>query len=103
MQNEKKSITLYIGNQPFKLSVNPAQEDLYHRAAQRINAYMKQLAEKNNITDRVVQMGYALINFAIKEIHAADRQQYVDTQLKDNLRVLQEVLRKTLDGMENVR
>lgn len=103
MQNEKKSITLYIGQQPFKLSVNASQEELYRKAEHRINSYMQQLAEKNRISDRMMQMGYALINFAIKETYLAERQQYVDTRLKDNLKTLQEVLRKTLDGMENDR
>ena len=48
-------------------------------------------------------MGYALIYFAIKEVYLVERQQYVDTKLKDNLKALQEVLRKTLEGMENDR
>ena len=103
MQNEKKSITLYIGQNPFKLSVNPSQEELYRKAERRINAYMQQLADKNNISDRMLQMGYALINFAIKETYYVDRQQYVDTKLKDNLKTLQDVLRRTLDGLEGDR
>ena len=103
MQNEKKSITLYIGQNPFKLSVNPSQEELYRKAERRINAYMQQLADKNNISDRMLQMGYALINFAIKETYYVDRQQYVETKLKDNLKTLQDVLRRTLDGLEGDR
>lgn len=103
MQDEKKSISLYIGQQQFKLSVNASQEELYRKAEKRINAYLQQLAERNHITDPKIQMGYALINFAIKETYLADRQQYVDTKLKDNLKALQEMLRKTLDSMESDR
>lgn len=101
MQDEKKSIALYIGQQQFKLSVNASQEELYRKAEKRINAYMQQLAEKSHISDRTVQMGFALINFAIKETYLVDRQRYVDTKLKDNLKALQEMLQKTLDGMES--
>ena len=100
MQDEKKSISLYIGQQQFKLSVNASQEELYRKAEKRINAYLQQLAERNHITDSRIQMGYALINFAIKETYLADRQQYVDTKLKDNLKALQQMLGKTLEGME---
>lgn len=100
MQDEKKSISLYIGQQQFKLSVNASQEELYRRAEKRINAYLQQLADRNHITDSRIQMGYALINFAIKETYLADRQQYVDTKLKDNLKALQQMLGKTLEGME---
>ena len=103
MQDEKKSSALYLGQQQFKLSVNASQEELYRKAEKRINAYMQQLAEKSHISDRTVQMGFALINFAIKETYLVDRQRYVDTKLKDNLKALQEILRKTLDGMENDR
>ncbi len=103
MQNEKKSITLYIGQQPFRLSVNASQEELYRKAERRINSYMQQLAEKNRVSDRMLQMGYALINFAIKETYLTDRQQFVDTKMKDNLKSLQELLRKTLEGMEDNR
>lgn len=101
MQDEKKSIALYIGQQQFKLSVNASQEELYRKAEKRINAYMQQLAEKSHISDRTIQMGFALINFAIKETYLVDRQRYVDTKLKDNLKALQEMLQKTLDGMES--
>lgn len=100
MQDEKKSISLYIGQQQFKLSVNASQEELYRKAEKRINAYLQQLADRNHITDSRIQMGYALINFAIKETYLADRQQYVDTKLKDNLKALQQMLGKTLEGME---
>lgn len=103
MQDEKKSISLYIGQQQFKLSVNASQEELYRKAEKRINAYLQQLADRNHISDPRIQMGYALINFAIKETYLADRQQYVDTKLKDNLKSLQEMLRKTLDSMESDR
>ena len=61
---------------------------------------MRQLAEKNRISDRMLQMGFALINFAVKDTYKEERQQYVDTKLKDNLKTLQEVLRRTLEGME---
>lgn len=100
MQDEKKSISLYIGQQQFKLSVNASQEELYRKAEKRINAYLQQLADRNHISDSRIQMGYALINFAIKETYLADRQQYVDTKLKDNLKALQQMLGKTLEGME---
>ena len=97
MQDEKKPITLYVAQQPFKLSVNVSQEELYRKAEQRINVYIRQLAERNHITDRMVQMGYALINFAIKETYLTDKQNYVDTNLKD----LQNVLQNVLNEMEN--
>ncbi len=101
MQDEKKTITLYVAQQPFKLSVNVSQEELYRKAEQRINVYIRQLAERNHITDRMVQMGYALINFAIKETYLTDKQNYVDTKLKDNLKDLQNVLQNVLNEMEN--
>ena len=100
MQDEKKTITLYIAQQPYKLSVAVSQEELYRKAEQRINAYLRQLSEKSHVSDRLTQMGYALINFAIKETYLTDKQHYVDTKLKENLKNLQNVLHAVLKGMD---
>ncbi|MDR1878546.1 MAG: cell division protein ZapA [Bacteroidales bacterium] len=97
MAEERKSITLYVAQQPFKLSILPSQEELYHRVEKRIQDYTRDLAEKNNITDKVMQLGYAAINFALNEIYLTDKQKFVDTDLKNNLRKIQEVINLTLN------
>jgi len=97
MAEERKSITLYIAQQPFKLSVPASQEEMYHRAENRIQEYVRQLAEKNNISDRFVQLGYAAINFALNEIYLTDKQKFVDSDLKNNLKKIQEVIQLVLN------
>ena len=97
MAEERKSITLYISQQPFKLSIPVSEEEAYHRAESRIQEYTRQLAEKNNINDRFVQLGYAAINFALNEIYLTDKQKFVDSDLKNNLRKIQEVIRLVLN------
>jgi len=97
MAEERKSITLYVAQQPFKLSVPVNQEELYHRAESRIQEYIQQLAERRNISDRFVQLGYAAINFALNEIYLTDKQKFVDSDLKNNLRKIQEVIQLVLD------
>jgi predicted solute-binding protein len=97
MAEEKKSITLYVAQQPFKLSILASQEEMYHKAEKRIQEYTRNLAEKNNITDRFVQLGYAVINFALNEIYLTEKQKFVDTELKNNLRKIQEVINLVLD------
>jgi hypothetical protein len=44
MEEERKSITLYIAQQPFKLSVAAGQEELYRKAEEKIAQYIKSLA-----------------------------------------------------------
>jgi len=100
MAEERKSITLYIAQQPFKLSVPAAEEALYRRAESRIQDYMRQLAEKN-ISDRFVQLGYAAVNFALNEICLTDRQKYVDSDLKTNLRKIQEIIQLVLNDTDD--
>lgn len=100
MEQERKSITLYIAQQPFKLSATQEQEELYRKAEERITQYIKNLAEKQ-ITDRFTQIGYALINFAVKETYLAEKQKYIDTDLKSNLKNLQTVLQTVLNEIEN--
>jgi hypothetical protein len=100
MEEERKSITLYIAQQPFKLSVTAEQEELYRKAEDKIAQYIKSLASKQ-ITDRFTQMGYALINFAIKETYLTEKQHYIDTDLKNNLKNLQTVLHNVLSEMKN--
>ncbi|MDD2622775.1 MAG: hypothetical protein WC142_06330 [Bacteroidales bacterium] len=100
MEEERKSITLYIAQQPFKLSVTSGQEELYRKAEEKIAQYIKTLASKQ-ITDRFTQIGYALINFTIKETYLSEKQKFIDTDLKHNLRNLQNVLQDVLNGMEN--
>jgi predicted solute-binding protein len=97
MAEERKSITLYVAQQPFKLSILASQEEMYHKAEKRIQDYTRNLAEKNNITDRFVQLGYAVINFALNEIYLTEKQKFVDTELKNNLRKIQEVINLVLD------
>ncbi len=97
MAEERKSITLYVAQQPFKLSILPSQEEMYHKAEKRIQEYTRNLAEKNNITDRFVQLGYAVINFALNEVHLTEKQKFVDTDLKNNLRKIQEIVNLVLD------
>ena len=97
MAEERKSITLYIAQQPFKLSVPANQEELYRRAENRIQEYIHQLAEKNNISDKFVQLGYAAINFALNEIYLTDKQKFVDSDLKTSLRKIQEIVQLALN------
>jgi cell division protein ZapA (FtsZ GTPase activity inhibitor) len=100
MAEERKSITLYIAQQPFKLSVPASQEEMYRRAESRIQEYTRQLVEKNNIGDKFVQLGYAAINFALNEIYLTDKQKFVDSDLKTNLRKIQEVIQMVLNDAE---
>ena len=100
MEEERKSITLYIAQQPFKLSVAAGQEELYRKAEEKIAQYIKSLATKQ-INDRFTQIGYALINFTIRETYLIEKQKFIDTDLKNNLKNLQNVLQDVLNGMEN--
>lgn len=97
MTDEKKSITLYVAQQPFKLSILAGQEELYHKAEKRIQDYTRNLAEKNNINDKFTQLGYAVINFALNEIVLTEKQKFVDTDLKNNLKKMQEVIKEVLN------
>jgi len=100
MAEERKSITLYIGQQPFKLSVSAADEELYHRAEGRIQEYMRKLAENKGISDKFVQLGYAAVHFATHEISLTDKQKFVDTDLKNNLRKIKEVIDLVLNDTQ---
>ncbi|NLJ81714.1 MAG: cell division protein ZapA [Bacteroidales bacterium] len=99
MEDKRKSITIYIAQQPFKLLVTDEQEELYRKAEDKISQYIKSLASKQ-ITDRFTQMGYALINFAIKETYLTEKQHYIDTDLKKSLKNLQSVLLNVISEME---
>jgi hypothetical protein len=92
MAEEKKSITLYVAQQPFKLSIMPSQEETYRKAEKRIQDYTRNLAEKNNISDRFVQLGYAAISFALNEIYLSEKQKFIDTDLNNNLKKIQEIV-----------
>lgn len=96
MAEEKKSITLYVAQQPFKLSILPTQEEMYHKAEKKIQDYTRTLAEKNNITDKVMQLGYAAISFALNEVYLTEKQKFIDTDLKNNLKKIQEIVDKIL-------
>ena len=98
MAEERKSITLYVAQQQFKVSILPSQEEMYHKAEKRIQEYTRNLAEKSNITDRFMQLGYAVINFALNEIYLTDKQKFVDSDLKTNLRKIQEVIDLVLNN-----
>ena len=100
MGKERKSITLYIAQQPFKLSILPEQEELYRKAENKISQYIKSLSAKQ-ITEKFTIMGYALINFAIKETYLTEKQHYIDNDLKNNLKNLHNVLQNVLTEMEN--
>ena len=99
MAEERKSITLYIAQQPFKLVVPANDEALYRRAESRVQDYMRQLAERN-ISDRFVQLGYAAISSALNEICLADKQKFVDSDLKNHLRKIQEVIELVLNDTD---
>ena len=96
MADEKKSITLYVAQQPFKLSVAAGQEELYRKAERRIQDYTRNLAEKNNIHDKLIQIGYAAINFALNEIVLIEKQKFVDTDLKNNFKKMQTIIDEVL-------
>ena len=97
MAEERKSITLYVAQQPFKLSILSSQEEMYHKAEKRIQDYSRSLAEKSNITDRVTQLGYAAINFALNEVFLTEKQKFVDTDLKDSLKKIQKIVNSALN------
>ena len=97
MAEERKSITLYVAQQPFKLSILSSQEEMYHKAEKRIQEYARNLAEKNNITDRFMQLGYAVINFALNEVYLTEKQKFIDTDLKNSLKKIQEIVNLALN------
>ena len=97
MADEKKSITLYVAQQPFKLSVLANQEELYHKAEKKIQEYIRNLSENNKIHDKVTQLGYAAIYFAINEMRLTEKQQFVNTDLKDSLKKIKTIIQEVLD------
>jgi len=97
MAEERKSITLYVAQQPFKLSILPSQEEMYHKAEKRIQEYSRNLAEKSNITDRFTQLGYAVVNFALNEIYLTEKQKFIDTDLKNSLKKIQGIVNEALN------
>ena len=97
MAEERKSITLYIAQQPFKVTVPVNQEELYRRAESKIQECIQQLAGRNNISDRFVQLGYAVINFAVNETNLLDKQKYIDSDLKTTLRKIQKEIQLALN------
>ena len=97
MADERKSITLYVAQQPFKLSVLTSQEELYHKAEKKIQESIRNLAEKNKINDKFTQLGYAAINFALTEIVLTEKQKFVDTDLKNNLREIKKIIQEVLN------
>jgi hypothetical protein len=42
-------------------------------------------------------LGYAVINFALKEAYLADKQKFVDTDLKSRLEKIQEIINLVLE------
>ncbi|MCL2131338.1 MAG: cell division protein ZapA [Lentimicrobiaceae bacterium] len=97
MAEERESITLYIAQQPLRLFIPAGQEALYRRAESRVQEHMRQLAEKQNINDKLAQLSYAAVGFAINEIVLTDRQKFVNTDLKNNLRKIQKVIQLVLN------
>ena len=97
MADERKSITLYVAQQPFKLSVLTSQEELYHKAEKKIQESIRNLAEKNKINDKFTQLGYAAISFALAEIVLTEKQKFVDTDLKNNLREIKKIIQEVLN------
>jgi len=55
------------------------------------------LAGRNNINDRFVQLGYAVINFAVNETNLLDKQRYIDSDLKTTLRKIQKEIQLALN------
>jgi len=98
MAEERKSITLYIGQQPFRLVVPANEEALYRRAESRIQKSMQYMAEKNKITDRFTQLGFAAINSALNEICLTEKQAFIDSDLENNLRKIQEEIQLVLNN-----
>ena len=96
MADEKKTITLYIAQKPFRLSIPASQEEIYRKAERNIQDYVKQLANKSNITDPFTQIGYAVIKYAVRETQLSDKQQYIDTDLKEALDILNSTFDKIL-------
>jgi len=97
MAEERKSITLYVAQQAFKLSILPSQEEMYRKAERRIQDYTRNLAEKSSITDRSAQLGYAAINFALNEIYLTEKQKFIDTDLKNSLKKIQKIVDSALN------
>jgi len=102
MAEERKSITLHIGQQPFKLVVPSNEEGLYRQAESRIQKYMQYMAENNRIADRFTQLGFAAINSALNEICFENRQAFVDSDLKNNLRKIQEDIQLVLKDSNEI-
>ncbi|MBO4739781.1 MAG: cell division protein ZapA [Bacteroidales bacterium] len=96
MSEEKKSITLHIAQQAFKMNIPVEHEEMYRTAERRIHQYMRTLSEKTNITDNFTLLGYAAINFALNEVNLMGKQKFVDNDLKDCLKKIQEVVNEAL-------
>jgi predicted ATPase len=96
-EKKSKSITLHVAQRPFKLLIPESQEELYRKAEKRIQSFVQYIAEEHHISDSFAQLGYAVINFAVNEVDLAEKQQFVDKELKHNLRKIQEIVNLVLE------
>ncbi|MBO4581551.1 MAG: cell division protein ZapA [Bacteroidales bacterium] len=97
MSENKKLITLYVAQQAFKLTIPESQEVLYREAERNINTYIRSLSEKIHSTDKFTLMGYAVINFAMKNILLNEKQKFVDSDLLEVLKKIQTTVNEVLD------
>ncbi len=97
MSEDKKLITLYVAQQAFRLTIPAEQESLYREAERNINTYIHTLSGRVGSTDKFTLMGYAVINFAMKNLLLTEKQKFVDTDLIEVLKKIQTIAGEAIE------
>lgn len=95
MEVEKKSITIYVAGQALKLSIAAEQEETFRKAERNIQAYIK-LLEKKGISDAFTCLCYAIVYFAHNDVVKSEKQHFVDNDLVEVLKKIQETVNDAL-------
>jgi cell division protein ZapA len=80
------SIKVNIGGRVYPLTIDPAEEEFIRKAADRINANIKELQDNYAVRDMQDLLAMTTLQYATEVIKGAKSVEY--TQLLDDLKVL---------------
>ena len=94
--SEKLKIKLSIANRVYPLTIEPSQEEGLRKAAQKIEAMIKQFEQSYSVRDKQDVLAMCALQFASQVEQTALDKNHVEEHVQDKLEALNDMLQSHL-------
>ncbi|MEZ4797316.1 MAG: cell division protein ZapA [Flavobacteriaceae bacterium] len=96
--SEKLKIKLSIANRVYPLTIDPKQEEGLRKAAQKIDAMIKQFEQSYSVRDKQDVLAMCALQFASQNEQKTIENEYLNEEVEEKLVAMDQLLKEYLNS-----